>query len=172
MEYILETDRLKIRPLNFDDADFIIELLNTEGWLQFIGDRHVHNKTQAIAYIENGPLKSYRENGFGLYVVERKLESKPIGLCGLLKRAILPHPDLGFAFLPDTNGKGYAHEAASQIVEQAKTKLGIDNFLAITLPTNQRSIKLLEKLGFVYTENFIQEDTKEELQLFTLKLKF
>ena len=59
MEHILETDRLFIRELKLTDFQFILELLNSPGWLQYIGDRGVNNEEQAKLYLQNGPLKSY-----------------------------------------------------------------------------------------------------------------
>ena len=44
------------------DTEFIIQLLNSPGWLKFIGDRNVKTEDDAKAYLENGPLTSYREN--------------------------------------------------------------------------------------------------------------
>src|SRR5688572_21540231 len=113
MNYFLETQRLGLREFTRDDAVFIVELLNTPGWLQFIGDRNVKTKEQAIIYLENGPLKSYKENGFGSWMVELKEDKTPIGMCGILRRESLENPDIGFAFLPEYTGKGYAFEIAS-----------------------------------------------------------
>ena len=47
MNYILETERLRLREFTLNDAAFIIELLNSPGWLQFIGDRNVKTEEQA-----------------------------------------------------------------------------------------------------------------------------
>jgi hypothetical protein len=43
-----------------------LELLNSPGWIEFIGDRNIKTDEQARTYLENGPLKSYEQNGFGL----------------------------------------------------------------------------------------------------------
>src|SRR5688500_10193973 len=93
--------RLILRQLELSDAPFIITLLNTPGWLQYIGDRYVKTIEDAEGYITNGPAKSYRDNGFGLLLVVERESGIPVGTCGLLKRKNLDHPDLGFAFLPE-----------------------------------------------------------------------
>ena len=72
MAYIIETERLRLREFTLHDVDFIIELLNSAGWLQFIGDKNVKTVEQAKSYLENGPIKSYQTNGFGLSLVEKK----------------------------------------------------------------------------------------------------
>ena len=125
MEYILETERLGLREFNLKDTQFIIELLNSPGWLQFIGDRNVKTAGEAASYIKNGPIKSYSENGFGLCMVEIKENKTAIGMCGLIKRDGLENPDIGFAFLPNYMTKGYAFEIACATLSYAKDTLGI-----------------------------------------------
>lgn len=169
MNPILETDRLLLRELNLGDVPFILTLLNSPGWLKYIGDRGVKNEEQAKDYLLNGPLKSYKENGFGLYLVEERISKLPIGLCGLLKRETLENPDLGFAFLLDYMGKGFALEAANAVLEYTKSELKMPTILAIVLPNNQPSIKLLEKLGFQYQKT-LQVKEGEDLSLFQVNL--
>ena len=146
---VIQTNRLNLRELTLGDARFIIQLVNSPGWLQFIGDRNIRTEEQAIAYLENGPLKSYRENGFGLWLVELKT-GEPIGMCGILKRETLEHPDIGFAFMPEFCGKGYAYEAASKSLSHAADDLKLPVIYAITVPHNSNSIRLLEKLGLTF----------------------
>jgi RimJ/RimL family protein N-acetyltransferase len=167
MNYILTTERLRLRELTCEDAGFILELLNTPGWLQYIGDRNVRTKEQAEAYLQNGPVKSYKEHGFGLWLVEATEDGAPIGLCGILKREHLEHPDIGFAFLPAYNGKGYALEAAGATLSHAREVFGIAKVLAIVLPANAASIRLLEKLGLTFVKTFTFPDGKDELFLYS-----
>ena len=167
MKYILETDRLRLREFTLHDADYIVTLVNSPGWLQYIGDRNIKTNEQAKTYLENGPFKSYRENGYGLSMVELKDGNKPIGMCGIINRDTLDTPDLGFAFLPDFEGQGYGHEIATATLEHAKTKLLIPEISAITVPANTRSIRLLEKLGFRYSKTFSFANATEELRLYS-----
>lgn len=165
MNPIIETERLYLRELNFDDIPFILSLLNSPGWLRYIGDRGVKNEEQAKEYLLKGPMKSYGENGFGLYLVKEKISGWSIGLCGLLKRDNLQYPDLGFAFLPDFMGKGFAMEASKGVLDLSKSDLGLVTILAIVLPDNKSSIRLLEKLGFQYMKT-VQVKEGEDLSLF------
>lgn len=164
--YLIETDRLRLRELTLDDTAFIIELLNTPGWLQYIGDRNVKSEEQAVAYLQNGPMKGYREQGYGMWLVEAKDDGTPLGMCGVMKRDHLDTPDIGFAFLPRYNGQGYAAEAASASLSYAKEALGIKKVAAIVLPGNAPSIKLLEKLGLTFVRTFTFPDSEEELLLY------
>lgn len=166
MTYILETGRLQLRALNYGDANFIVQLMNSPGWLAFIGDRNVRSEEAAKSYLKNGPLKSYRENGFGLYLVETKESPKSIGMCGILKRETLDHPDIGFAFLPEYSGQGYAREIAKATVAWAGNSLNIPKLLAITKPDNHRSIALLEHIGLKFQRKFESPADNTELLLY------
>src|SRR6267142_3096826 len=104
--HVLETDRLTLRRITTDDAPFILELLNDAAFVRFIGDKGVRNLEDARQYIVKGPLASYEQFGFGIYMVELKTTRQQIGMCGLVKREALEDVDIGFAFLPDFRSKG------------------------------------------------------------------
>jgi RimJ/RimL family protein N-acetyltransferase len=142
---VLETERLIIRPLKSADAPFILMLLNEPSFIRYIGDKKVRNLKDAEQYILNGPVASYERHGLGLCLVE--LGETPIGLCGLLKRDELPHADIGFAFLPEFWGQGFAFEAAEAVLKDARERLKLATVLAITTKNNEASIKLLQRLG-------------------------
>jgi RimJ/RimL family protein N-acetyltransferase len=89
----------------------------------------------------------YARLGFGLYLVELRDGGVPIGICGLIKRESLPDVDIGFAYLPEFRGKGYAHEAALAVMAHARRDHSIRRLVAITAPKNERSIRLLARLG-------------------------
>ncbi|MBF8292504.1 MAG: GCN5-related N-acetyltransferase [Steroidobacteraceae bacterium] len=163
---VLETARLVLTQLADRDAEFIRGLLNEPSFLRFIGDRGVRTADDARRYIQDGPVASYARYGFGLLRVGLKADDTPIGICGVLKRDTLPEPDLGFSMLPAYWSKGYAHEAASAVMQQARGPLGLGRILAITSADNDPSIKLLGKLGFRFERMIRLGDDTEELRLF------
>jgi RimJ/RimL family protein N-acetyltransferase len=110
----------------------------------------VRSVEDARRYIEQGPMKMYAERGFGLWLVERKADREPLGICGLVKREQLDDVDLGFAFLPRHWSQGYAHEAAKGVLDYARGSVGLKRVVAITSPDNHASSRLLEKLGFAH----------------------
>lgn len=167
MNYFLETERLILRQFTINDTKFIIELVNSPGWIENIGDRNIKTEEQAREYLQNGPLKSYEVNGFGLSLVEMKNDRTPIGMCGILKRDNLVNPDIGFAFLPEFTGKGFAFEIANATMTFARDTLKLPVIFAITIPTNKPSIKLLEKIGLRFSKTFNFPNDKEELMLFS-----
>jgi RimJ/RimL family protein N-acetyltransferase len=162
---------LHLRQLTESDASFMLSLLNSPGWLEHIGDRGVKTLEAAKAYILNGPAKSFAENGFGTYLVELISGGEAIGICGLIKRPGLDDVDIGFAFLPEYEGKGYAFEAAQAVLAEAVSDLGLKRVVAITTVANSRSIRLLEKLGFRYEKNIRIPGDPEELKRYGLELQ-
>lgn len=174
---ILETERLILRELVESDGDFVLDLLNQPSFIKYIGDRNVRTAAEAREFIETRYRQSYREHGFGLYAVELKKNAFPapnspksnqlIGICGFVRRESLPDADIGFAFLPQFERKGYAFESASAIMKYGKETLNFERVLAITTTDNESSGRLLEKLGFKFERLIIMPGDAEELKLFS-----
>ncbi|MGH8428523.1 MAG: GNAT family N-acetyltransferase [Gammaproteobacteria bacterium] len=167
---IAETDRLRLRQLAPSDAAFLCRLLNEPSWLQNIGDRDVRTVEDAERYIHSKIMESYRTLGFGMNLVESKTGCEPMGVCGLVKRDALPVPDIGFAFLPEFWGQGYAFEAASALMRDAEVSLGLNRLLAIVSPGNDASCRLLEKLGFKSEGHFRLNPEDKELELYAVAI--
>ena len=145
---VTQSERLTLRRLTEGDAEFYCRLVNEPSWIRNIGDRGIRTPDDAANFIRAKTLPGYEALGFGLYAVERRTDGVPMGLAGLVRRDTLPGPDIGFAFLPEYWGKGYALEAARAVTEYARDTLGITRLLAIVSPHNAPSCRLLEKLGF------------------------
>jgi len=166
---VLETARLRLRPMRAEDAEFVVRVLNDPDFLAHVGDRGVRSEEDARRYVREGPVASYERQGFGLLLVERRDSGEPIGICGLLKREVLPDADVGFAFLPRHRGQGYAFEAASAVVADARGRLCLEKVLAITSPGNTASIGLLRKLGFSFERTTALSDREPDIQVFALE---
>jgi RimJ/RimL family protein N-acetyltransferase len=172
MHPLIETERLFIRQLDLSDASFMLELVNTPAWLQYIGDRNLHTIEDAERYLANGVLKSYADNGFGGWLVVLKESGQSVGMCGLFQRAYLPAPDLGFAFLPGHAGKGYAYEAATATLTYIKQQFTyLDTLYAITIPENSRSVRLLEKCQFKCISTLKPPGEDTDVKLFMLNMR-
>ncbi|WP_109437544.1 GNAT family N-acetyltransferase [Aquimarina sp. AU119] len=155
---ILETHRLSLSEFGLEDANFIIELVNSPNWLKYIGDRNVKTDEDAIEYLKNGPIHSYEQYGFGLWKVLLKNTNIPIGMCGLVNRETLEDIDIGFAMLPEYSGLGYGFEIASATMQYSKQVLNLDRIVAITDPGNIASIKLLNKIGLCFEKTMKLSD--------------
>jgi RimJ/RimL family protein N-acetyltransferase len=162
---VLETERLTLRRLTVDDAEFMLGALNEPSFLQFIGDRGVRTVEDAYAYLLKGPIDMYESHGFGLFLVSLK-DGTPIGSCGLIKRDTLPDVDIGFAFRPPFWGKGFAFEAASAVLAYGQNEIDLRRIVAITAPDNQSSIRLLERIGLKFERLIRLNGEGPELNLF------
>lgn len=160
MTKIFHTERLSLIPLNVDDAPFIFGLVNTKGWLRFIGNRHILNVDHSKVYVQ----QLLDNANINYWVVHLKKEKIPIGVVTIIKKDYLPFHDIGFAFLEKHQGKGYAFEAAERIVNYAMNEIKMENIAAVTQLDNIKSIQLLEKLGLRY--HGIIENNGENLTLY------
>lgn len=161
-----QTERLLLRPTSERDALFIYELFNTPKWLQFIGERDVKSEEAARAYIRAKMLPQLEKLGFSNYTVIRKTDNVPVGSCGLYDRPGLEGIDIGFAFLPQHEKKGYAFEASKEILRAAVEDFGLKKINAITAGENLGSQKLLERLGLVYTKTVRLPGEEEDLMFY------
>jgi RimJ/RimL family protein N-acetyltransferase len=157
-----QTTRLKLDRLNPGDAEFIFQLLNTEAWLKFIGDRKIHSPEDARKYIE----KTIANPKITYWVVRSREENISIGMISFIKRDYLENHDIGFAFLPEFSGQGYAKEAAEIVLGDKLNDPDHRTILATTMGENQKSIRLLEKLGFRFQKEIEPEGQK--LQLYSI----
>ena len=140
------TERLQLTLLREEDHDFVLALLNSEGWLKFIGDRNVHSAEDARDYIQK--IKNTADLYY--WTVRITVSGQAAGIISFLKRNYLDHFDIGFAFLPAFTGKGYAYEAAEKVLSAVRKDHS--PVLATTLPGNQSSIQLLKRLGMHFKE--------------------
>lgn len=165
---ILQTERLVLRPYQLSDADFILRLVNEPSFHQYIGDRKVRTRDDAIAYINARLLPSYLNYGYGLYQVDLRNGTR-VGMCGLVKRDAAEDPDVGFAFIPETWRRGYAFEAGTAVLQHARD-LHLKRVLGITVPDNIASVKTLEKLGMRFLRADTSKETRETLSVYEIFL--
>lgn len=163
-----ETERLIIRPTTTEDAAFIHELMNSKGWLEFIGDRGIKTIEDAKNYILEKMRPQQERLGYSNNTVIRKSDGAKLGSCGLYDREGLEGVDIGFSFLPQYGKKGYAYESAVKVKELALTKFGLTQINAITTPVNVKSQKLIEKLGLRFVKMIRLPKDEEELMFYQL----
>ena len=163
---ILETERLTLRQMNVDDEKFIYALVNEPAFIRYIGDKSVRTLEDARDYILTGPVASYAKLGFGLYLVELAETGAPIGICGLLKRDALEDVDIGFAFLEQFWGNGFAYESAAAVMGYGRNVLRIPRIVAITSPDNEGSIRVLRKIGLEFEKMIRMPGSDEDTRLF------
>lgn len=153
--------RLVIMPCELDDFEFIFKLLNSAGWIRFIGNRNVNSPEEAKAYIQ----KIHEKPGVTYWVVRAASDLVPVGIITLIKRDYMEYPDIGFAFLPEFAGQGYALEAVQAVLKKPPFS-EYRQLMAQTIPENASSIKLLTKLGFKFLRE--EEIENEKFRLYIL----
>jgi RimJ/RimL family protein N-acetyltransferase len=161
-----ETERLIISEITLDDAPFIVQLYNDPDYIHFIRDKNVRTIENAKKNIKETFLSSYKEQDYGYYLVSLKSDNTPIGTSGLMKRDSLDCVDIGFAYLKEFRGKGYAYEATKRVLDFGLNELKLSPIAAITTIENISSSSLLEKLGFKHERNLFIPNDPEELRLF------
>ena len=93
------------------------------------------------------------------YLLRLGEKSAPLmGGVSMVQRAKSIPPDVGWCILEDFMGRGYAPEAGRELLRMAKDCLGVD--MAITWPgvRNQRSLRVAEKIGFVFGGEVADKD--------------
>lgn len=155
-----------MRRLEFDDASFLVELLNQPSFLANIGDRGVRTVDDAYRYLREGPMAMYEKFGFGLWLVVRRADGAAIGMCGLLRRDNLPDVDLGYAYLPEYWGQGYAFEAAQATLQHAAKKFGLGRVIGVVTAGNQGSIRILERLGMTFERMVSMRPNEPDVRLY------
>lgn len=165
-----ETERLFLKPTNTEDAEFIFNIMNTPKYYKYIGDRNLKNLEDAENYIKEKMIPQYENLGYGNFTVILKSDGTKIGFCGIYSRPNLEVSDIGFAFLEEFEGKGFAYEASSLLKGLAKEEFGLKKLSGITLEINHPSRKLLERLGLKFQKKFFMEGDPEELMYYELEL--
>lgn len=162
----IETPRLKLRRFVFDDAPSVVELLTQPSFLKNIGDRGVRNVEDAHRYLREGPMAMYEQFGFGLWHTSRRSDGQFVGMCGLLKRDILPDVDIGYAYLPEHWGQGYAIEAARAALDHGVRKFGLKRVIGVVSDHNDGSIRVLEKLGMKFERMHSMRADEPDVRLY------
>lgn len=164
----LTSARLRLRELDDSDADFLVGLYNQPDFLEFIGDRGLHDAAAARDWLRRVTWPLYALGvGFGMRGI-RLADGSLVGICGLLKRDHLPFPDLGYALCTGRGGQGYAREAAALVLAHALGPLAYPRILAVLDPANIRSVRLLEQLGMRPIGNTMPPGEIRELALYAI----
>ena len=166
----LQTERLQLRWLTADDSDLMLAVWNDPAFIRYVGDREIHTTEQARQALKEGVLKLYGEHGYGPYLVSKRAGGRPMGICGLFKRDNLDAPDIGFGLLPEFCRSGFAYEAAEAVMMHAREYMKLGRVKAIVSPENNRSIRLLEKLGMTVEKSIRMSGEDEDVLLYGITL--
>lgn len=143
----------------------MLELLNTPGFLQFIGDRKVRTLVDADAYV----AKIMADPNIAYWMVRRKEDGVLIGTVTFIQRDYLKYRDIGYAFLPQFGGQGYALEAVVAVLKHYLDIYREPTIMATVLASNAPSIRLLQRLGLRYeSELKLDQSDERDLHLYSV----
>ncbi|HVJ39049.1 MAG TPA: GNAT family N-acetyltransferase [Stenotrophomonas sp.] len=169
MALSIQTQRLHLRELSpVHDAANMLALLNDPGFIAGIADRNVRTEAEAREYLAHWQGAQYASVGFGHYAIELRQGGNFIGTAGLIQRADLTLPDIGYALLSAHHGCGYAEEAARAVMTHARETLGLPGVCGIVSPGNAASVRLLEKLGLRREGEYVMAAEREPLAYYAV----
>lgn len=148
----IETERTIMRRLSKEDAIDFFNLNLDEEVLKYTGDQPFKNIQAAINFLTN--YDQYEKYGVGRLAVIDKTTLKFIGWCGLKYSLEKNEYDIGFRFFKNSWNKGFATETAKKCLEYGFDELKIDRIVGRAMKGNASSIKVLEKIGMKFKENF------------------
>jgi RimJ/RimL family protein N-acetyltransferase len=166
----LETSRLALRRFTLDDAAFALRLVNEPSFLANIGDKGVRSLDDARRYLAEGPIAMYEKYGYGLWHASLRHGGAAVGMCGLLRRDILPDVDVGYAYLPEYWGQGLASEAAAAVLRHGARKFALSRVIGVVSEGNLASIRVLEKLGLRFERHYPMYPGEPEVRLYSIDL--
>lgn len=158
MEARLETDRLILRPLELTDADDFFAMNDNPNVARYLRNP-LKTKEEAEKYIQK-IIAEYKQNGIGRFAVILKETNKLIGFCGLKFRPTEENGyssiyDLGYRFAEGYWNKGFATEAALAWLEYGFREMNIKTIHACAAASNVGSNKVLRKIGFQFTNEYL-----------------
>ncbi len=167
----METERLFLKLIAPEDAEFLFRLMNTSQWHEMIGDREVYSVEDAKRYMDERMDPDLGVKGFVNHVMVHKETGEPVGTCSLHDREGIEGIDIGYALLSEYEGNGYATEGAKAMIELAFTKYELASVSAITNDENVGSHKVLEKLGFKHSGHIRIPEIDDSIRLYVLNKK-
>lgn len=162
MTVFAETERLILRTLEEADAPFILEMDGDSEVLRYLPGKTISTVAEAVSVIQY-IHKQYQENGIGRWAVIRKEDHAFLGWCGIkfvndgVTCDRTDYYDLGYRFLQQYWGKGYAYEAAKACFHYGMEVMQLTELNATIMAGNAASVRIAEKLGLQLSCRFTED---------------
>ena len=144
----ITTERLVLRPHTMDDVHASYEMNLDPSVSRYTHDGGVVSLEEIERRIREDVLGDYSKHGYGRFAVTLKDTGEFIGFCSIKYLEDYKLNDLGYRLKHDYWGNGYATEASKASLEYGFNTLDLTEIFAFVLPKNERSIRVLDKLGF------------------------
>lgn len=147
-EFKIETQRLVLRPFNFEDLDAFSLICSDPKVMRFIGDGQPLDKETVGEQMESW-ITSYEDQGFGLLALTLKDDGKLLGFCGLMPQIVDGESNIELGYRLDSAfwGQGIASEAAKAVRDFAFKQLGLTHLISIIQVDNLASKKVAQNIG-------------------------
>lgn len=152
---MIVTARLRGLPLAESDLSDLIPLHRDERVLRAFGaEPDTDDDTREFL---TRKLAHWEENGFGIWMF-RAADGSFVGRCGIHQWR--GEVELGYIVVPELWGHGYATEMANAVANHAFTTLDLRELVAFTKTDNAASRRVMEKVGFVYERDFLDDNDR------------
>jgi RimJ/RimL family protein N-acetyltransferase len=149
MKTLIETERLLLREISLNDKEQMFQLYTNADVHKYTGDPLVESMEEMEQAIQTR-IKNYKTYGYGRWATFLKNDMRFIGWAGLAYLPEFDEIDLGYRFLPNYWGKGFATEASHAILSYGFDKLNLKRIIAIAVKEHKASIKVMQKVGMEF----------------------
>lgn len=146
MSHLLETTRLRLRPLQPDDRETLHALCVQAGVRRYLFDDRELARRETDALVEDSRA-SFASRGFGLWGLRTRSAPDLVGFCGLAFLPRLDAVEILYALSADRWGAGLATEAARAVLRFGFERVGLERIVGETDAPNRASVRVLERLG-------------------------
>ncbi|MDP1528358.1 MAG: GNAT family N-acetyltransferase [Rhodoferax sp.] len=167
---VIETERLLIRRFTVDDAEAYWPLVSHPDVLRYTGEQAVQSVEAVHDLLETRPLRDYDLYGYGRMACIDKHSGRLIGFSGLKYLDDMDETDVGYRFLPEAWGKGYATESAAAVMAHQAAEFGLRRIIGLVEPANAGSVGVLKKLGLTF-ERRLTDPAHGALDLYAVALQ-
>lgn len=146
---MIETERLVLCQFKLEDLDALVQLRADPEVMRYIGDQSREKVEQRLRYY----ISHYESHGFGMWAVIDKSTGAMAGWCGLVFLDETPEVEVGYGVARDYWGRGLMTEAARASLRYGFERVGLERIVAVAMPENTASRRIMEKLGMRYEKN-------------------
>ncbi len=162
MKPLIETDRLVLREISLNDKEEMFRLHSNPDVQKYTGEPPVTTIEEMEAAIQTR-VKDYKKYGYGRWATFKKNKMQFIGWAGLAYLPEFDEIDLGYRFLPQYWGMGYATEVSHAILKYGFDVFNIKRIIAIAMKENVASIRVMEKVGMQFDKFAPYEPNGEDV---------
>jgi ribosomal-protein-alanine N-acetyltransferase len=147
---VLETERLRLRPLTLDDDVAVFALASDPEVARFVRFEAHRDLAETRAFLEL-VQRHYRRGDPFAWAIVRREDGRLIGSCGFVSQAVeLKSAEIGYWLGKPYWGKGYAVEAAQALVRFGFKQMALERVEAKCFLENCAGQRVIEKLGMKF----------------------